>query len=162
MQTFLPYSDFKLSARCLDKKRCFCQLKEAKQILCQLRASNLPKQWQESKDYLNQRYKNHPAVKMWVGYEELLKYYYNIFLECCLEKHRINTTMIKLNVKEDDFPNLVKSPFWLHKEQFHRSHRSRLIAKDKNFYLSLFPDDENYNNSKYWWPDNDKKIFKII
>jgi hypothetical protein len=159
MQTFLPYSNFQLSANCLDKRRCFCQLKEAKQILCQLRASNLPQSWQESKDYINQRYKNHPAVKMWISYEELLKYYYNIFLKYCLEKHHINTTMQKLYVKEDYNINL---PFWLNKEQFHKSHRSRLIVKDREFYLPIFNNDENYNNGKYWWPDNQTKTFKII
>lgn len=158
MQTFLPYSDFKLSADSIDKKRCFCQLKEAKQILCQLRANNLPDTWVISKDYINQRYKNHPAVKMWFGYEELLKLYYNQFLDCCLIKHNIKTVMLKLEITE----SFNKKPFWLGNEQFHRSHRARLIEKSKEFYLPLFPNDERYNFGKYWWPDMEKKTFKII
>ena len=66
MQTFLPYSDFERSAKTLDYKRLGKQRVEAYQILQALSDPNYG--WQ-----------NHPAVKMWRGYEEALVAYYAAF-----------------------------------------------------------------------------------
>ena len=62
MQTFLPYPDFNLSARVLDDKRLGKQRVESMQIYksCVL------------DDY---GWKQHPAVKMWKGYETALLMY---------------------------------------------------------------------------------------
>jgi Pyrimidine dimer DNA glycosylase len=175
MQTFLPYSNFLTSAQVLDKKRCWKQVVEAKQIIsCLSGASNV-------------RWKNHPAIKMWVGYEDLLNHYYNVFLFECLHEHKIKTSLpyirnkythtigydshpcgiedsvfltLEENAKWYDKQNNL--PFWYDDKNFHRSHRSRLIAKNRDFYLSKFPDDENYNDSLYWWPDMETKTFKLI
>jgi len=62
MQTFLPFSSFWRSAKCLDNKRLGKQRVEAMQILTTLSGKN--KAW-----------KNHPAVKMWKGYENALAEY---------------------------------------------------------------------------------------
>jgi len=94
---------------------------------------------------------------MWVGYELLLANYYNIFLDHCLKVHKIKTTMEKLIIKTT--PVL---PWWLNDETFHRAMRARLIEKDKDFYLPKFPNDEGYNDGKYWWPVMESKTFKII
>ena len=158
MQTFLPYFSFEKSAKVLDKKRCFKQLVEAKQILCVLHADIIPTDWKLSKDYLFQKSFNHPTIQMWLGYGETLVDYYNDFLLICKVKHKINTTLPALDMKII-CPDI---PWWLGNENFHRSHRTRLIAKDREFYLPLFPEDENYNDGKYWWPDNKTKTFKII
>lgn len=69
MQTFLPYSDFKQSAQCLDNKRLGKQRVEALQILKAITDPSYG--WQ-----------NHPAVKMWRGYEHALSKY---ALEICDE-----------------------------------------------------------------------------
>ena len=84
MQTFLPYSSFKESAKVLDKKRAWKQVVECKQLLCSLRADDLPLTWVQNKSYKNQIFKHHPARLMWVGYEELLKKYFNE-TSCCFE-----------------------------------------------------------------------------
>ena len=188
MQTFLPNPFFTESAILLDKKRCWKQVVEAKQILCNLRAEGIPEEWQQSKDYINQKYINHPAVQMWKSYENWLISYYNIFLECCRKKHQINTTLpfidsgaithlknneltvdwaigfyntqIHLNITNEGSKDC--GPWWLNEEKFHRSHRARLIEKDRAFYLPQFPKDENFNDGKYWWPDNETKTFKTI
>jgi hypothetical protein len=158
MQTFLPLSDFWCSALVLDKKRCFKQVVEAKQILCTLRADYLPEEWRESKSYTGQKWINHPAVKMWEGYEEELKAYYNTFLNTV---HLRKAACTKLPFV---YSALYKChhPWWLGNEDFHRSHRARLIEKDREFYLPKFPGDEGFNDGKYLWPDNKTQTFKII
>lgn len=60
MQTFLPYPSFTLSAICLDNKRLNKQILECDQILNAL-APGSTSGW-----------RNHPAVKMWRGYEPAL------------------------------------------------------------------------------------------
>lgn len=157
MQTFLPYSDFHMSANVLDKKRQFKQVVEAKQILCILRADNLPLSWQESKSYIKQPWVNHPAVKMWEHHTELLKQYYNIFLQVARNKHNIKTSM---PVLEAEFVH--ERPWWLGVEDFHRAIRSRLIVKDFEFYSNLFPRDNGFNDGKYLWPEAEKNKFRII
>jgi hypothetical protein len=67
MQTFLPYPDFMKSAECLDSQRLGKQRVEAFQI------------WQTLTDQ-SDGWKNHPAIKMWKGYEDALLRY----LDCCV------------------------------------------------------------------------------
>ena len=59
MQTFLPYADFAQSARALDRQRLGKQRVEVKQILNVLKKGS-------------GGWANHPAVKMWRGYEMAL------------------------------------------------------------------------------------------
>lgn len=153
----MPYKDYLESAIVLDKKRCWKQVVETKQILCILHYEDVPDIWKETKSWNAQGWKNHPAVKMWEGYELSLANYYNVFLDHCLNVHKIKTKMEKLIVKST--PIL---PWWLGNEAFHRAMRARLIEKDKAFYLPKFPNDEGYNGSMYWWPVMETKTFRII
>ena len=68
MQTFLPYKSFAKTARVLDKTRLGKQRVEASQILdlVEGRADNT--------------WKYHPAVRMWQGYADALRLYYNTML----------------------------------------------------------------------------------
>ena len=66
MQTFLPHSNFRKTARYLDYRRLGKQRVEAYQILNVLTGKSKGNGW-----------KNHPAVKMWKGYENALKLYLN-------------------------------------------------------------------------------------
>ena len=59
MQTFLPYPDFQKTAQCLDNKRLGKQRVEARQIISTLEGKS-------------NGWRNHPAVKMWKGYEDCL------------------------------------------------------------------------------------------
>jgi hypothetical protein len=115
------------SAKVLDKKRCWKQVVEAKQIIDCIE-SGLTKGW-----------KNHPAVLMWKGYEVALKYYFNIYLNVSIDKHRIKTMYRAYN-----YLPYSEIPWWLGNEDFHRAMRSRLIEKDREFYLPLFPNDKGY------------------
>lgn len=157
MQTFLPYSDFKKSAEVLDKRRCWKQVVEAKQII-------------EILEGKTTSWKNHPAVKMWEGHIPELMVYFNIFLKICKQKHKINTKYTPFTIGDfkgkrtlvNDAGFYGKDPWWLGNEDFHRAMRARLIEKDTEFYLPLFPNDKGFNNGKYFWPDMETKTFKII
>jgi len=161
MQTFLPYSSFEKSADILDKRRCWKQVVEAYQIINCLKGIN------------SLRWVNHPAVKMWKGHLNELMYYYNCFLDVCLEKHKINTKMKHyyigamynneiISVKLDKTLNIYKYPWWLGNEDFHRSVRAKLIEKNSDYYLNLFNEDKGFNENKYMWPDMENKTFKIL
>ena len=156
MQTFLPYADFAQSAKVLDKKRCWKQVIEAKQII-------------EILEGKSTKWKNHPAIKMWEGSLPELKFYFNAFLISATGNYKINTKLEPfLNLKEF-YPRVtiynsvkLKLPWWLGNEDFHRAMRARLIEKDREFYLPLFPKDEGFNDGKYFWPVMETKTFRII
>lgn len=101
-------------------------------------------------------WKNHPAVKMWIGYLDSLKYYAN----CCIEEWI--SRGYKNNMKIYDVPDKFENPWFIGNENFHRAMRARLIEKDKDFYLPKFKRDKDFNKSKYFWPVNETKTFKII
>ena len=70
MQTFLPYASFEDVARTLDRKRLGKQRVEGMQILNVLaKPPGYTGAWA-----------NHPAVKMWRGYENALKQYVNTMM----------------------------------------------------------------------------------
>jgi len=70
MQTFLPYKSFYHTAQALDNKRLNKQILECYQILKVL-SSNDPKAG----------WRNHPAVKMWKGFEMGLFQYAMVMIE---------------------------------------------------------------------------------
>jgi hypothetical protein len=168
MQTFLPYSDFKRSAEVLDKKRCWKQVVEAKQIIDVLELKQ--KVRVATDDYASIgktiSWANHPAVQMWEGYTEVLKHYFNEFLLVCLEKHHIHTKyeFLYTQIRKEEIllGFLFIHPWWLGNKDFHRAMRSRLIEKNREFYLPLFPKDEGFNGGKYFWPVMETKTFKTI
>jgi hypothetical protein len=116
MQTFLPYSDFKKSAECLDNKRLGKQRLEALQILNTLTGKS--KGWA-----------NHPAVQQWKGYEGALSYYGWIM---CVEwiRRGFNSAI------HDKFcPFLYgELPIWLGNEKYHSAIRANLLRKDPVWY----------------------------
>ena len=116
MQTFLPYPDINESLRCLDYRRLGKQRVEAMQILKALNG--------ETKGWVN-----HPATKMWRGYEDALAYYMNRCIDEW-ESRGYNNNMLRANRKSHE----IKFPPWFSDEKFHASHRSNLLRKDPEFY----------------------------
>lgn len=120
MQTFLPYPDFARSARCLDRQRLGKQRVEVLQILRTLcgRSSS---------------WANHPAVRMWRGYEGSLALY---GMEVCLEWRRRGYADTCFDKIDALFPEgfAAPPPPWLGREDFHASHRSNLLRKDPVYY----------------------------
>lgn len=130
MQTFLPYSDFEKSAKSLDDLRLNKQIVEAHQILNALEYGS--------------RWENHPAVKMWKGFENSLREYFNI---CLLEwLYRGKSHKFELEPIDDTFD----TPWWLDVDIFHKSHMSNLLRKNPKYYVNF-----SYEVSPDWvylWP----------
>ena len=117
MQTFLPYPDIKKSLRCLDSKRLGKQRVEAYQILNIILKRTKTKGW-----------RNHPAVKMWKKNPNALKCYFNEALKEWILRGYKN------NMKFERVRGKVVFPFWFGNKEFHASHRSNLLRKDKKYY----------------------------
>ena len=142
MQTFLPYTDFKKSAQCLDYRRLGKQRVEAWQIYKALTE-------------LNYGWKNHPIVKMWKGFEPALLVYgcemcnewiIRGFKDNMLDRF-INELIEGYRVPPDKLDSLPKPPF-VGNKKFHASHRSNLLRKDKKYY------------SQFGWKEPDNLPYK--
>ncbi|SCG75470.1 MSMEG_6728 family protein [Micromonospora humi] len=154
MQTFLPYPDFLASARTLDQKRLGKQRVEAIQVL---RGLTRP-------DY---GWRNHPAVKMWAGYEEALTRYGLDMCAVWCEPGRADTCAATLATDlaaacgittvrtQDELAATGDVPPWLGREDLHRSHRSSLLRKDPTHYAPLLPADTPLD-LEYVWPPSDR------
>lgn len=135
MQTFLPYASFSESAKTLDRQRLGKQRVETWQILNALRGNS--KGWT-----------NHPATRMWRGYEEALAHYGDAI---CFEwvRRGYRDTML-----ERFHPWLTHAspvlPPWLGDDDFHLSHRSNLVRKNAAHYRPLWP--TVADNLPYVWP----------
>jgi hypothetical protein len=137
MQTFLPLPDFYMSAACLDNKRLGKQRVEARQILDALRGHG------------SERWRNHPAVKMWVGYEEALTSYANIMIREWISRGFSNTMPIDATYTI----SRIEMPPWFGNEKFHGSHQSNLLRKYPEHYEQFgwdVPDD-----LPYVWPSKE-------
>lgn len=145
MQTFLPYADFEESASCLDNRRLGKQRVEVLQILRVLTGKT-------------NGWSNHPAVKMWRGFEVALANY-GLFI--CWEwqgRGYKDTCFCKIH---DLFPDgriaglTITYPVWLGDDNFHRAHRSNLLRKDETFYRQF-----GWNEPMdlpYVWPTTGEK-----
>jgi hypothetical protein len=117
MQTFLPNPDFKKSLEILDNKRLGKQRVESFQILNCLQGKS--KGW-----------RNHPATRMWTGFENALIEYLNLSIGIWKDKGFKNT----MEYQEFFTDKTFDDPPWLGNEEFHASHRSNLLRKDPEFY----------------------------
>ena len=125
MQTFIPYTDFDLCARALDYRRLGKQRVECKQILNAIERGS-------------GGWANHPATRMWRGYEPALRQYMRaIILEWIARGYKNN-----MDIPE---PENYELPPWWGREEIHASHRSALLEKDFEFYYD-----------KWGWEDEPK------
>jgi len=147
MQTFLPFPDFDQSAKALDSRRLNKQSVECYQIGLIL--------WRKRGWLPNPTNKkgfwNHPAVKMWQGYEvTFMTYWSSIIHECAARKIECTKLRERWWELEEVLPwNLpYEDPKWLGNPDLHASHQSNLKRKDPLKYpFPLLPD-----NLPYIWP----------
>jgi len=127
VQTFLPYPDFIKSARSLDYRRLGKQRVEAKQIINALEGRS--KGWT-----------NHPATKMWRGYEGQLALYGATMCHEWINRGYNDSLLPFFTVKlrESIKAGNVAIPEWLGDPEVHLSHQSNLIRKDPEFYIPKF------------------------
>jgi hypothetical protein len=145
MQTFLPYPSFAASAAVLDGPRLGKQRVETLQIL---RALLVPTYgWQR-----------HPVVQMWRGHVPGLTAYGLAMTDEWLGRGHADTVRPQLvefapevdGVPQDELAERGLLPPWLGDPVVHESHRSRLIAKDPDFYGTRFPGTPL--DLEYVWP----------
>lgn len=144
MQTFLPYADFAMSARVLDRQRLGKQRVETLQIMNALLVPGYG-------------WANHPAVRMWRGYERALGRYQEAvcaewvargYQDSCLAKTRQALAAFETahGARSD------ADPEWLGRDDVHRSHRSNLKRKWPEFYGPLFEEGLEMDLA-YVWPE---------
>ena len=135
MQTFLPLPSMGQSIRCLDSKRLGKQHVEAMQILKALNGDyNKTGAWV-----------NHPATKMWRGYEAALTFYKDLCIEEWIRRGFNNT----MDYRKE---HTAKMPPWFGDTKFHASHRSNLMRKDADFYSQF--NWEEPDDLPYVWPNS--------
>lgn len=147
MQTFLPLPSFQDSAASLDNRRLGKQRVETKQILIAL---GVPVGEHDGNPQSSWR--NHPAVRMWRGFERSLVHY---GIAVCQEWRRRGFKDVLLDQFEkasvdvvgmfhDISPSSICGvPDWLGREEVHASHRSNLLRKLPEHY------------SQFGWPEPD-------
>ncbi len=137
LNTFLPYKDYCKSAECLDMKRLGKQRVEVLQLLNALLSGE------------NSRWINHPATKMWKGYENALIAYGIWICSEWVARGYKDTCGEKITKLYN--PNKhCKNPPWLGDQRLHSSHRSNLLRKDSTWYGKFGWDDSI--DLKYFWP----------
>lgn len=152
MQTFLPYPSFSGSAAVLDQRRLGKQRVETIQVLRGLVVTGYG-------------WRNHPAVKMWIGYEEALVRYGLDVCDAWCRTGRPDTCADTLRRDlaaarplprirtQDELAAAGELPPWLGDEDFHRSHRSALLRKDREWYGRFFDEPDDL---PYVWPASDR------
>ena len=144
MQTFLPYKDPIESVKALDDKRLGKQRVEAIQIArCLLGHTD--------------GWKNHPAVKMWKGYEP---YLVKVYLKATIDEWgsrgykniKCNEHYEQLNKQLGDAK--VSKPDWVN-DDFCEAHRSMLVRKKPEYYGQKFAGTRL--NLEYIWPVKESK-----
>jgi len=141
MQTFLPYSDFKKTAECLDMRRLGKQRVENLQIMNVLCGDS-------------DGWANHPAVKMWYGSEHLLMDYQFAICHEWTDRGYKDTCLSKTLAVCSQIQDGFLKPWWLGDDRLHSSHRSNLLRKDYSYY-SKFGWDEP-DNIEYFWPTKEE------
>jgi hypothetical protein len=143
LQTFLPYPNFDDSARTLDRQRLGKQRVETLQIAKVVAG-------------VSSGWRNHPAVRMWLGHPEaLLAYQRSVcefwtsfkFKDTCLDKTAEILGLPVLGQSDLD-PGLL--PGWLGDSDLHLSHRSNLVRKFPEWYGHFWP--EIPDDLPYVWP----------
>ena len=134
MQTFLPYPSFIDSAEVLDMRRLGKQRVEVLQLLKALHEGGA---WM-----------NHPACKMWRGYEQALAAYGGIMCWEWIQRGYKDTCLNKIREYRDN--SNAKLPHWFGNEAFHAAHRSNLLCKDPVHYGKFGWTEPN--DLPYIWP----------
>jgi hypothetical protein len=153
MQTFLPYKDFEKSAEVLDNKRLNKQILEGYQILNVLNNDDPKAGW-----------RNHPAVKMWRGYEgQLWLYIMSMIAEADVRGIKTDTNLANLKALKARTGGSwgYTMPAWYQDaDMMNRvtaTHKANLYKKDSIYYCDFFDvlkDEDNEpccEKCNYFW-----------
>ena len=139
MQTFVPETSMSNSVRILDRQRLGKQRVETLQIMNAL--AGLSKGWT-----------NHPATRMWQGYETALLMYQRATCAEWVRRGYKDTCEAKTYaVWSEHFSQTpVGLPHWWGDNRVHDSHKSALVFKNPAWYNVIYPDVVGEYN--YYWP----------
>ena len=145
MQTFLPYPDFARTAAVLDDRRLGKQRVEVLQILNAMHRT--------SGGWIN-----HPATRMWRGYEPALVAYGIAVIDVWTATGRADTVRGRILPHlhgepartQGELAALGRLPPWLGRDDVHVAYRSALVRKKPALYRPLFPSVEE--DLPYVWP----------
>ena len=137
MNTFLPYPNFKKSARCLDWQRLGSQRRECLMVYQTIT--------------LGTGWIHHPCAKMWWSYpKHLILYSIEICKEWQLRGYKdslLDFFEYELKKYED---KTEPTPFWLGYRNLHNSHKANLLRKSSAYYeqfkWNVIPQEG------YYWP----------
>lgn len=91
------------------------------------------------------RWRHHPTVRMWAGFEDALAAYMNACIDEWERRGFVN------RMKRAPLPASYKLPWWFGDPRFHASHRAALLRKQPAFYRRYgWREDPAL---PYWWPD---------
>lgn len=139
MQTFLPFPDFTLSAKCLDDSLLVKQVAEVLTVYKILK-------------YHKHGWDEYPVCKMWYGHLGVLGWYYTVLHSVAKAQ---NLTM--LPIKGVELPEMlvmgspVIFPSWIGSPALHRSHQSNLLKRNEKHYRFWFGTTVP-KNLDYHWP----------
>lgn len=137
MQTFFPFSSVESTRKVLDYKRLGKQRVEGYQILRTLRGDS-------------NGWKNHPAVRMWRGFEPALFDYTIAMCEEWSSRGYTDTLSDKLFEEFGDLMDLpIAYPLWCERQDVLDSHKAMLYLKDPVHY-ALFAKFSHI--TAYVWP----------
>jgi len=141
MHTFLVSADIEASAKCLDRLRLGKQRVESHQIIKILEElerinpiEKKMKSWEERIEWREEAIRRskkkiawvrHPAVLLWVGYLDGLKYYYN-----CHLKEWANRGYRNVILQSYELPGIINLPAWTQNRDFLENHRGALLKKE--------------------------------
>jgi len=147
MQTFVPFDNFEDSAAVLDSKRLNKQLLEGRQIYKILASNQTSGAWV-----------NHPAVKMWRGFDTALFEYLRVIKDECLYRN-IQTeknwnALTEMHEWNWHRGNSIVMPHWWGNDKVHQSHRNNLYRKDSEHYAEFVNDSfvSCCEKCNYFWP----------
>lgn len=140
---FIPLSDPKEIAKVLDDKRLGKQRVEAKQIITILSGEAKSKAWS-----------NHPAVRMWTGYLDELKYYYDCMVIEWMKRGYVNNMPIFDTTKSSK-----KMPWFMYCKPVLLSYQANLLRKNYDHYHKYFKSKilKSYIHRSYLWTIVDER-----
>lgn len=162
MQVFLSEPTFQSSAQVLDTKRLVKQLLEGRQIMTVLAGEQNGNGW-----------KNHPAVKMFEGYETALYAYLRAIKNEMIArgyKWEKNWAVIQ-DIHDRHYKNELQGyPHWMSDpELWNRvmiTHRGRLWEKDPVHYADYEPEGRIFmqyvcceDKCTYYWPTHKEPVW---
>jgi hypothetical protein len=159
MQTFLIHNDYTETAKSLDNKRLNKQALEAWQIMLVNLKLDPQGNFRQPKGWTN-----HPATRMWSGYEEELHSYIQAMTQEWVRRGYKTTIADKATATLDVAykHGLVEKngkPSWMQKivfEDLKSSHRLALLVKNYDWYSQFnWPEDPGHQPEtyEYVWGD---------